>query len=130
MKASLHPTYIVDDEPDVRSAIAFMLEAAGGTTKTFGSGAEFLAAVPALAPGCILLDIRMPGQSGLDLLRILVSSGVNWPVVIMTGHGEVSNAVQAMRGGATDFIEKPFEESLLHSCLGNAARLLDLQVAG
>ncbi len=116
--------YIVDDDADVRNSIGFMLAASGRRTETFASGSAFLDAVDGLAPGCILLDVRMPGIDGLQVLAELEKRRLRWPVVMMTGHGEVTTAVQALKLGAVDFIEKPFEESLLQACLGRAATLL------
>jgi two-component system response regulator FixJ len=120
-----YPIYIVDDEAEVRSALAFMLAAGGAPARSFAGVAEFLEALPDLEPGCLLIDIRMPGRDGIELLAELKGRGIDWPAVIMTGHGEVPLAVQAIRGGAVDFIEKPFEEELLQACLAHAVRLLD-----
>lgn len=122
-----YPTYVVDDEPDVRAAIAFQLDTAGRSVATFASGAEFLAAMNNLPPGCLLIDVRMPGQDGIALLENLRDRGSNWPVIMMTGHGEIATAVQAIQGGAIDFIEKPFAETLLLACLANGAKLLARQ---
>jgi len=81
--------------------------------KTYASGLELLAGASELAPGCILLDIRMPEMDGLEVQRILKERGVLLPVVVITGHGDVNLAVQAMKAGAVDFIEKPFEKAVL-----------------
>lgn len=124
-----HPVYVIDDEAEVRAAIAFQLAAAGRSVATFTDGAEFMAAAPALTPGCILLDVRMPGQDGIALLATFKARRIDWPVVVMTGHGEVTTAVQAMRAGAIDFIEKPFEEALLFAALANGAAILNSRAA-
>lgn len=119
MSAS-HLTYIIDDDRDVRASIAFMLAAEGRVSRCFASGTEFLGDLPELAPGCVLLDVRMPGISGLDVLQDMASRGIDWPVVMMTGHGEQEIATQAIMLGAIDFVEKPFAEDLLLNCLDRA----------
>jgi two-component system response regulator FixJ len=129
MNVSVFPTYIVDDDPTVRESIAFMLGASGRPTRTFADGDELLGAAAVLAPGCLLVDMRMPGQDGIDLLRAFRALGFEWPVVIMTGHGEVPVAVQAFQSGAIDFIEKPFQEALLLRCLDTAGCRLDMLLA-
>lgn len=124
----MHPiVYIVDDDRDVRSSIHFMLGTAGWEPRAFPSGFHFLGSVDQLEPGCVLLDIRMPGMSGVEVLEELQEREVNWPVVMMTGHGEVPLAVQTMRLGAIDFLEKPFDDDALQSCLGRAWELLQKQ---
>lgn len=117
--------YIVDDDHDFRASLNFMLATAGRTSRAFASGREFLDCLDELKPGCALVDIRMPDMDGMQLLAQLERRRFTWPVVMMTGHGEVSLAVQAMKLGAIDFLEKPFEEELLLSCLDKAATLLD-----
>ena len=105
--------YLVDDDEAIRRSASFMLRSSGYAVKTFGSGAEFLDVVGELDPGCILLDVRMPEIDGLEVQQKVRERGIAYPVVVMTGHGDVSVAVQAMKGGAIDFIEKPFEKSTL-----------------
>lgn len=105
--------YLVDDDVAIRSSASFMLRSCGYTVKTFGSGVEFLEVVGELEAGCILLDVRMPEIDGLEVQQALRERGISYPVVVMTGHGDVSVAVQAMKSGAVDFIEKPFEKSVL-----------------
>jgi two-component system response regulator FixJ len=117
--------YIVDDDRDVRSSTGFILGTMGMRTRPFASGLDFVDSVDHLEPGCVLLDIRMPEMDGVEVLEELAKKGVAWPVIIMTGHGEIALAVQTMRMGALDFLEKPFEEQLLQTCLTRAARLLD-----
>jgi two-component system response regulator FixJ len=109
--------YIIDDNPDVRNSIAFMLRTHDIASRAFAGGYEFAEALPTLAPGCLLLDIRMPGISGLELLAKLADDGCTWPVVVMTGHGEVDLGTKAIRLGARDFLEKPFDVDLLLHCL-------------
>lgn len=105
--------HLVDDDEAVRRSGSFMLRTSGYIVKTYASGVELLAKARELAPGCILLDIRMPEMDGLEVQRILKERGVLFPVVIITGHGDVNLAVQAMKAGAVDFIEKPFEKDVL-----------------
>lgn len=113
--------YLVDDDSAVRRSVGFMLKTSGFEVGMYESGAELLKATAQLEPGCILLDIRMPGMDGLEVQRALRAKGVTYPVIFMTGHGDVSLAVQAMKAGAVDFIEKPFERSVLLQALEVAA---------
>ena len=116
--------HVVDDDEAIRGSISFMLSTAGYTVQTYRSGAEVLSLARKLEPGCILLDVRMPGMDGLETHQALRRRGIQFPVVIMTGHGDVSLAVKAMKAGAIDFIEKPFESSTLISAVDEAlARL-------
>jgi two-component system response regulator FixJ len=115
---------VVDDDRDVRCSISFMLGAAGIQSRPFGSGADFLEGLTELQPGCVLLDIRMPDKDGFQVMADLGNSQVDWPVIVMTGHGEVSVAVRAMKLGAIDFLEKPFEEDVLLGSLDRAFGLL------
>lgn len=117
-------TYIVDDDQAVRGALSFMLMAAGRPARSFGGGVSLLAALPELAPGVLLIDVRMPGQDGLDLLDLLRARRVAWPAILMTGHGDLPLAARAIGSGAVDFLEKPFSEELLLSALSTAERLL------
>jgi len=113
--------YIIDDDRDVRDSIGFMLKTDGISSRTFASGVEFMAARETLEPGCLLLDVRMPRMSGLDVLAALNEQGCAWPVVVMTGHGEGDLGTRAIKLGARDFIEKPFDADLLLHCLRRAA---------
>jgi FixJ family two-component response regulator len=110
---STHAVYIIDDDDAMRQGMMFLLRSSGLTVECFSSGPEFLAKVDASAPGCILLDVRMPGMSGLELQEELVRRGIRMPVILVTGHGNVPMAVKAMRSGAFDFVEKPFEGPFL-----------------
>lgn len=104
--------HLVDDDEAIRRSASFMLKTSGFSVRTYVSGVEFLKE-RALAPGCILLDIRMPGLDGIEVQQALHARGVTLPVIVMTGHGDVDVAVQAMKHGAIDFIEKPFEKVIL-----------------
>lgn len=108
--------HVVDDDPAVRRSVAFILKTSGHQVETYESGSDLIRDSGHLAEGCILLDIRMPGMDGLEVQQRLQDKGVSLPVIIMTGHGDVSLAVKAMKSGAVDFIEKPFaKEALLAS---------------
>jgi two-component system response regulator FixJ len=117
MTASKGRVYLADDDEAVRRSVSFMLRTSGYLVKTFATGAELVAASEELLPGCILLDVRMPGMDGLEVLRTLAKNGVFLPVIVMTGHGDINVAVQAMKAGAIDFIEKPFERKVLGNSL-------------
>ena len=101
-----------------------MLNAARLQARPFASGADLIAGLADLQPGIILLDIRMPEMDGFQVMDALVRRGVNWPVIVMTGHGEVAIAVRAMKLGAVDFLEKPFSEDALTAALEGAFALL------
>ena len=122
--AERYPTYVVDDDGHIRSSLSVLLEVSAMPTRAFASGEAFLEEVDSLAPGCILLDIRMPGLDGLAVLRDLQARGTDWPVIVMTGHGEVGTAVSAMKLGAIEFLEKPFGEGELLDALDRAAAIL------
>ncbi len=117
--------YIVDDEEAIRRSVGFMLRSAGFRIEGFPSGVEFLKKVRDLEPGCVLLDIRMPDMDGLEVQQALTAQGSSLPVIIMTGHGDISTAVRAMKSGAIDFIEKPFEKAVLLSAISAASARLD-----
>lgn len=105
--------HIIDDDPDVRHAVAFMVRTAGLAVCTHESALAFLSAGPTARYGCIVTDIRMPGMDGLELQRRLIAENSHIPIIIMTGHADVALAVEAMKAGARDFIEKPFEYDAL-----------------
>ncbi len=105
--------HIVDDEEAVRRSTSFMLKTSGYAVQSWSSGISFLKDARDVEPGCILLDIRMPEMDGLAVQAALAERGVTMPVVILTGHGDIGTAVQAMKAGAVDFLEKPFEKQAL-----------------
>jgi two-component system response regulator FixJ len=117
--------HLVDDDPAVRRAVSFVLKTSGFEVTQHVSGVEFLKEVRHAEPGCILLDIRMPDMDGLEVQRELNARGVTMPVVMLTGHGDVTAAVQAMKDGAVDFLEKPSEKDVLLRAIGNAFERLD-----
>lgn len=112
--------YLVDDEEAIRRSASFMLKTAGLKVETFNSGVDFLRHARELEPGCVLLDIRMPGMDGLEVQEALVERGIPMPVIIMTGHGDINSAVRAMKSGAVDFLEKPFEKTTLLAAIEQA----------
>ena len=105
--------HLVDDDEAIRRSAGFMLKTSGYLVKSYPSGVELLKQARQLDGGCILLDVRMPGMDGLEVQRELRGRGISLPVIVMTGHGDVNVAVQAMKAGAVDFIEKPFEKATL-----------------
>lgn len=114
---------VVDDEASLRRALVFLLESAGWQVAAYESAEAFLAAASEPAPpGCLILDIRMPLMSGLELQRILNERNINLPVIFLTGHADVSIAVQAMKHGACELIEKPFKDQTLLDAVGQAVR--------
>lgn len=119
--------YVVDDDPAMRHSLAWLIGALGVSVESFGSGEEFLRAVRPDRPGCLVTDVRMPGMSGLELQDTLARAGSLLAVVVITGHGDVPMAARAFRGGAVDFIEKPFNDQLLldrvHEALETSMRV-------
>jgi FixJ family two-component response regulator len=105
--------YVVDDDDAVRESLRYLIEAIDLRVRTFGSAKEFLDGCGRDAVGCLVLDVRMPGMSGLELQERLSDNGIHLPVIIITAHGDVPMAVRAMKRGAADFIEKPFNDQLL-----------------
>ena len=109
--------HLVDDDEAIRRSAGFMLRTSNYLVKTYASGIDLLETANDIVPGCILLDVRMPGMDGLQVQQALKERGISLPVIVMTGHGDVNVAVQAMKAGAVDFIEKPFEKAVLLSAL-------------
>lgn len=107
-KAGETTVFVVDDDPLVREYLYTVAASIGLVAETYENGQDFLAAYDPGRPGCLLADVRMPGVSGLELQRALAARGISIPIIIMTGYGEVSLAVEAMKSGAVDFLEKPF----------------------
>jgi len=116
--------YIVDDEPEVRRALSRLLRAAGYTTRSFGSASEFLGSGEArLSAGCIVLDLAMPGLNGLELQQHLSDSGCPRPIIFLTGNGDISKSVRAMKAGAVNFLTKPVDERELLQAVEEALRV-------
>lgn len=105
--------FVVDDDEAVRRSLRWLIESVGLKVETFASAKEFLANYRPGRPGCLVLDVRMPEMSGLDLQEKLLSANIRIPIIFLTGHGDVPMAVRAMKSGATDFIGKPFNDQLL-----------------
>lgn len=114
--------HVVDDDAALRRSIAFLLESVGWRVATYASAEALLDAYRRGPPGCLVVDIRMPSMSGLELQQEMVARGFRIPVIFITGHADVSLAVQAMKQGAADFIEKPFKDQVLIDAVGHAVR--------
>jgi two-component system response regulator FixJ len=112
--------HIVDDDAAVRQSLAFMLSAAGLAVRVYESPTAFLDGLADAQGGCLVTDVRMPEMTGLELLRLLRAKGCLIPAIVITGHGDVPLAVEAMKAGAIDFIEKPFEEAAILKAVKNA----------
>ena len=112
--------FIVDDDPAVRSALSELMESVGYRVEDHADVNSFLDSYTARRPGCLLLDVRMPGRSGLDLHEELIRRRIELPTIIITGHGDISTAVRAMKNGVLDFIEKPFHAQAVLDCVASA----------
>jgi len=112
--------FVVDDDAAVRDAIKDLLESVGIRVETFGSGRDFLARERAQAPSCLILDVRLPGTSGLDFQRELAAANIEIPIIFITGHGDIPMTVQAMKAGAVDFLTKPFRDQELLDAIHRA----------
>jgi len=115
--------YVVDDNAPVREAVASLLKSVGLRVETFGSAQEFLAGKRPEAPSCLVLDVRLPGLSGLDLQRALSESDAHIPVIFITGHGDIPMSVRAMKAGAVEFLTKPFRDQDLIDAISQALEL-------
>jgi FixJ family two-component response regulator len=111
---------VVDDDVSVRTSLVRLITAAGYRVQAFASAAEFLACAPPPGPSCVVLDVKMPGGSGLELQRTLASAAHQVPIVFITGHGDISMSVRAMKAGAVDFLTKPFERRALLEAIERA----------
>jgi two-component system response regulator FixJ len=112
--------HVIDDDIAVRDSLAFLLETDGLSVRTYDSAEAFLEAVDGIQGGCVITDVRMPGMSGIDLVRRLRELGVELPVAVITGHADVPMAVEAMKAGVIDFIEKPFDDEVLLTVIRRA----------
>ena len=120
MSAADIVVHIVDDEEAVRNSLAFLLGTSGFAVRTHGSAASFLEVAGSIKHGCLVTDLRMPDIDGVELLRRLKASGHMLPAIVVTGHGDVQMAVEAMKNGAIDFIEKPFADDVLLESISRA----------
>jgi two-component system response regulator FixJ len=105
--------FIVDDDPAIRKSLHLLIEMIGLPVRTFPSAASFLDICKPGDPGCLILDIRMPGMNGLDLQRELIRRGIGLPIIVLTGYGDVPSAIRALKSGAVEFLEKPVEDDVL-----------------
>ena len=112
--------HVVDDDAAIRDSLAFLLDTANLVSRTSDSAAALLAHADRLEPGCIITDVRMPDMNGLEMVRRLAAMGVRHPVIVMTGHADVPLAIEAVRAGVKDFIEKPFDDEALLSSIQTA----------
>ncbi len=116
--------YLVDDEPDLRRALERLLQAEGFKVESHASALDFLARLPTEADGCVVMDLAMPGLDGLEAQQRLVMAATRWPIVFLTGHGDIRSSVQAMKAGAIDFLTKPVKAGeLLAAVRAGAAQV-------
>jgi FixJ family two-component response regulator len=125
--------YVIDDDASVRDGLEDLLRSVDLTVMTFGSAQDFLSGVRPDAPGCIVLDVRLPGTSGLEFQRSLMDSGIHLPIIFISGHGDIAMSVQAMKSGAVEFLTKPLHEQALLDAIqraveGDRARRDDAKV--
>jgi FixJ family two-component response regulator len=112
--------FVIDDDPAICRASARLIQSVGLTVQTFGSAQEFLSSPRPNAPACLVLDVRLPGLSGLDLQRALAEAQVHVPIIFITGHGDIPMSVQAMKAGAVEFLTKPFRDQVLLDAIQDA----------
>ena len=117
--------HVIDDDDAARDSLAFLLGTARMDVRTYESAVAFLSALPGITSGCVITDVRMPELSGVDLLRRLRELKVDLPVIVITGHGDIQLAVEAMKIGAVDFIEKPFDDEMLLASVKSALGRLE-----
>lgn len=120
--------HVVDDDDGIRRSLSFLLAAAGMRVRTYDGAAAFLVQAPTLPPGCLITDVRMPDMDGIALVHRLSTSAPALPVIVITGHGDIPLAVEAMKAGAVDFLEKPFDDAILLRAV-DAALNPDLRAA-
>jgi two-component system response regulator FixJ len=119
--------FVIDDETVIRQSLTLLLRASGYDSRPFSSGDDFLEAAPYLPPGCAIMDIHMPGVDGLEVQDQLLDNRPDIPLIFITGMGDVPTAVRAIKNGAVDFIEKPFDDDVLLDCLEAAMKKIDAQ---
>jgi two-component system response regulator FixJ len=117
--------HIVDDDEAVRQSLAFLLSTVGVPVRVYDSATSFLDALPTLQSGCLITDVRMPDMTGIELIQRLKAKSIELPVIVITGHGDIPLAVEAMKSGAVDFIEKPFAEEAILRAVDAARRTLE-----
>ena len=112
--------FVIDDDPSIREAITNLIRSVGMSVQAFGSAKDFMAASRPNAPACLVLDVRMPGLSGLELQRELTDAGISIPIIFITGHGDIPMSVRAMKAGAVEFLTKPFRDQDLLDAIEQA----------
>jgi two-component system response regulator FixJ len=112
--------HVIDDDDAVRESVSFVLDSAGLRARAYGSAEAFLAGLGEVSHGCVVTDVRMPAMNGIELIRELQSRGSTLPVIVMTGHADVQMAIEAMRAGVIDFLEKPFDDEVLLGAVTSA----------
>jgi two-component system response regulator FixJ len=122
MPSEIGIVYVIDDDEAVRESLTFLLRAAKIAVQSFASAMAFLEELPDTSAGCVITDVRMPGLTGIDLLRRLEELKVGVPVIVVTGHGDIPLAVEAMKVGAIDFLEKPFDDEVLLASVRSALK--------
>lgn len=122
-----HQIYLVDDDADVREALALLLRTSGMTVSSFPDATAFLLKQPRLKPGCVITDIRMPTVSGLQMQETLTKRGCGWPIIVITGHGDINACRRAFKAGAVEFLTKPVDEHDLLTAIDKAVSGLDVQ---
>ena len=125
MPSEKAPVHVIDDDEALRESLSFLLRSAGIEVKTYSSATTFLASLPDTGLTCVITDVRMPGLSGVELLRRLRELKFEIPVIVITGHGDVPLAVEAMKMGAIDFLEKPFDDEVLLASVRSALKQQD-----
>ncbi|WP_449415376.1 response regulator transcription factor [Ochrobactrum teleogrylli] len=121
----VQPVYLVEDDAAVRKALSLLLSTIDIEVKTFVDPSAFLAQLPRLTPGCLIFDIRMPVMTGLKLQEVLAAQEIDWPVIIISGHGDIEACRRAFRNGAVDYLSKPVDEQDLIDAIQKAQQLLD-----
>jgi len=127
MSAAESTVFVIDDEPSVRKSLGRLLKAAGYRVEAFTSAREFLQRDPNVGVGCLVLDVQMPDLNGLELQRALTETGRHVPIIFITGHGDIPMSVRAMKGGAIDFLSKPFDAKDLLEAIARALATAQLQ---
>ena len=122
MPSEAFTVHVIDDDEAMRHSLAFLFRTARIQAETYESATAFLNLLPQVKPGCVVTDVRMPGLSGIDLLRRMRELDIALPVIVITGHGDVPLAVEAMKFGAMDFLEKPFDDEVLLSAVRSALK--------
>ena len=115
--------FVVDDDPSVRDALSNLLESVGLSAQTFGSADEFMASTHAHAPGCLVLDVMLPGTRGLEFQEVLKKAGINIPIIFITAHGDIPMTSKAMKAGAIEFLAKPFPKEDLLAAIHRGLKL-------